>query len=101
MVALTVFIIVLAISLSVVLPGAQHKAERTRTQHKTFAKQQLDNAIKKFFIANNRKPEHIEQLLSDKNGNRYLRRVYSDPATGNPYDSIYDLQNRTYSFTDY
>ncbi|HNX75428.1 MAG TPA: hypothetical protein PLM07_10925 [Candidatus Rifleibacterium sp.] len=79
---LTVSIVLLAIGLSVVMPRADLEVRRSREDDLRFKLGEFRRAVNKFERCHNRPPVDLQELLSDAEGRRFLRRPYSDPMTG-------------------
>ncbi|MEW6712320.1 MAG: hypothetical protein AB1403_21040, partial [Candidatus Riflebacteria bacterium] len=69
----------------------------TREKEKTlrFALGEFRRAVEKFQRCNQRLPVNIDELLSDGNGNRFLRRRYIDPITGK-FDWQTEVSSQTF-----
>ncbi|GAB4276518.1 MAG: hypothetical protein Kow0029_18560 [Candidatus Rifleibacteriota bacterium] len=80
--AVTISVILLAISLSVALPRVDHELRREKEIQLRFILGEFRRAIQKYQNHNNTLPTNIDELICDKAGNRFLRRIYDDPITG-------------------
>lgn len=78
---LTVSMILLAISLSVVIPRADIEVRRKKEDRLRFALAEFRRANEKFVRCHGRQPLNMDELLRDKDGNRFLRQPYADPMT--------------------
>lgn len=79
---MSVAVIVLAISLTIVIPRADLEVRRGHEDDLRFKLGEFKRAVSKFARCNGRQPASIEELLQDSQGNRFLRRAYIDPMTG-------------------
>lgn len=79
---LSVCLIILAISLSVVVPRADLEVRRGKEEMLRFRLGEFKRAVAKFARCHNRQPVNKEELLVDELGNRFLRQAYEDPMTG-------------------
>ncbi len=80
--ALTIVLLLLGISLSVVVPRMTNSVRRAKEEDLRFCLGEFRRAVDKFVRANSRQPASIEELLRDGQGRRFLRRIYDDPITG-------------------
>jgi len=78
---LSVSMILLAISLSVVIPRAEMEVRRKKEDKLRFFLAEFRRANEKFLRCHGRQPVNISELLADKDGNRFLRQPYVDPIT--------------------
>lgn len=79
---LTVTVLLVAFSLSVVIPRADLEVRRGKEDQLRFVLGEFKRAVQKFERCHNRLPAGPEELLRDSFGNRFLRQPYSDPFTG-------------------
>lgn len=79
---LSVVLVLLAISLTVVIPRADLDLRREKEDELRFRLGEFRRAVGKFVRCHNRQPALIEELLRDSSGNRFLRKSYPDPMTG-------------------
>lgn len=79
---LTVSVLLLAISLSVVIPRADLEVRRGKEDQLRFILGEFKRAVQKFERCHARLPDSSEELLRDSLGNRFLRQPYADPFTG-------------------
>jgi type II secretory pathway pseudopilin PulG len=77
----TVGVILLAISLSVALPGVKNDLQRQKEEQLRFVLKEFRQAVQKYQHCNKKLPQNIEQLLADEQGRRFLRQRYPDPFT--------------------
>ncbi len=85
---MTVVIILMAVGLTVVLPRADLEVRRGREEDLRFKLGEFRRAVNKFIRCHNRQPASLDELMRDVDGNRFLRRAYSDPITG-----VFDWQS--------
>jgi type II secretory pathway pseudopilin PulG len=78
----TVAILLMATSLTVVIPRADLEVRRAREADLRFKLGEFRRAITKFVRCHGRQPVGLEELKQDADGNRFLRREYLDPITG-------------------
>jgi len=91
----TIFAILLAIGLSVAMPLATREYTREKEETLRFALGEFRRAAEKFQRCNQRLPNNIDELLSDENGSRFLRRRYIDPITGK-FDWQTEISSQTF-----
>lgn len=80
---MSVAVILLAVSLSIVVPRADLEVRRNREDDLRFRLGEFGRAVNKFMRCHSRQPSIIDELLCDSQGNRFLRKAYTDPITGN------------------
>ncbi len=79
--ALSIGVIILSISLAVVIPRAEIEVRRKKEDRLRFVLSEFRRAATKFVRCHGRQPENISELLQDSSGNRFLRQPYVDPMT--------------------
>lgn len=93
--AVTIAVLLLAISLGVALPVASKEAVREKEASLRFILGEFKRAVAKFERCHQRLPENLEELLVDASGNRFLRRRYQDPFTGK-FDWQYETASSSF-----
>ncbi|MDP7423408.1 MAG: hypothetical protein QGH40_16170 [bacterium] len=82
LISVLILVLVLQISLSVAYPIVSTAVKRSREQELRFCLKEFKKAIEKFKWINGRYPHRLEELLVIKDDIRFIRRMYSDPMTG-------------------
>jgi type II secretory pathway pseudopilin PulG len=84
MAALLVALAVMAVLMSVALPVWRHDAQREKEEELIFRGQQYVRAIRLFQTKTNTLPTRVDDLVQQ----RFLRKKYKDPITGEDFDPI-------------
>ena len=79
--SLLFFVAAIAIQVAISLPQAAMQAQRVREERLIYRGKQYKRAVQLYFRKHQKYPEKIDDL-EETNGQRFLRRRYKDPLTG-------------------
>ncbi len=79
--SLLFFVAAIAIQVAISLPRAAMQAQRVRDERLIYRGKQYKRAVQLYFRKHQKYPEKIDDL-EETNGQRFLRRRYKDPLTG-------------------
>ena len=79
--SLLFFVAAIAIQVAISLPQAAMQAQRVREERLIYRGKQYKRAVQLYFRKYQKYPEKIDDL-EETNGQRFLRRRYKDPLTG-------------------
>ena len=79
--SLLFFVAAIAIQVAITLPQAAMQAQRVRDERLIYRGKQYKRAVQLYFRKHQKYPEKIDDL-EETNGQRFLRRRYKDPLTG-------------------
>ena len=79
--SLLFFVAAIAIQVAISLPQAAMQAQRVRDERLIYRGKQYKRAVQLYFRKHQKYPEKIDDL-EETNGQRFLRRRYKDPLTG-------------------
>lgn len=87
---LVALVTISTIGLSIAVPRARYAVEQAKEQELRNLLGEFRRAVDRFRDRNSREPVSFDELLTDAQGRRFLRRLYDDPFTGRP-DWVFDL----------